>query len=408
MPSVPTVVSTVHSGEFAVTSDASACSDVPVPMSSEQRQRMLARPRQALILVASVVIVIAGMRAASSLLLTALIALFITIMVIPLLRKLQRIGVPTLASIAIVMLSVLSTLAAFGVVLTRSIQDTLLTLAAHPSTFDETLSSVTAALNRAGIAVTRDGLAEVIANAGLMDKIGPLAGQLLSLMTNVVFVTVMVGFMLAESSGLHRKLDLALGSLEERRRHFTGAITRVRRYVWIKSLVSIATGVLAGVSCWIAGVEAPLLWGLIAFGLNYIPMLGSLIAAIPPVLLALDSSPLVAAGLAAAYIAINIVMAEIVEPHVLADRIGLSPAVILLSLLFWGWVFGAIGMLLAVPFTMILFAYCDYRDDLRWLAMLLSSRSIIEARTSFEQDHSRPPAMVIVSGPPSGSGAVIA
>jgi len=348
---------------------------------SEPRRPNFSRTTPALLSIAALVIIIAGLQAATWLLLPAVLAIFVSAMVVPLLHRLRGWGVPTWACITIVMLVVLAGLSGFIALLTRSLQDLIGTFATHGGVFEDLVAFIDTRLREIGLPVSLSDIGSHFDPASLMTNARNVAGGLVSFVSNALFVTVMVGFMVAESAGLARKLDVAWGPLARRGKGIRDAVRRVRRYVWLKTVISLATGLLAGLACWAAGVEAPLLWGVLAFGLNYIPMLGSLIAAIPPVLLAFAQGWPTTVALIAAYLAINIIMANIIEPRVLGRRLNISPAVILLSLLFWGWIFGPIGLLLAVPFTMIVSSYSQYHKDLRWLAVLLSSNSKFDDRT---------------------------
>jgi predicted PurR-regulated permease PerM len=136
------------------------------------------------------------------------------------------------------------------------------------------------------------------------------------------------------------------------------------------------TGVAAALWVWILGVDFPIIWGVLAFLLNYVPNLGSIVAAIPPMLLAFvqyggGTAFLVAAG----YTVINLVIGNIIEPRFMGQGLGLSTLVVFLSLVFWGWLFGPVGMLLSVPLTMMLKIGFESHPDTRWLAIVLGPES---------------------------------
>ncbi|MBA7685918.1 AI-2 transport protein TqsA [subsurface metagenome] len=140
----------------------------------------------------------------------------------------------------------------------------------------------------------------------------------------------------------------------------------------IKTLVSLATGVL--VTIWIAiiGVDYPLLWGLLAFALNYVPNIGSIIAAIPVVLLATIQLGIIqAVAVAIGYLAVNLVMGNVIEPRFMGRGLGLSTLVVFLSLIFWGWILGPVGMLLSVPLTITAKIALDSSEETRWIGVLL-------------------------------------
>jgi len=120
-------------------------------------------------------------------------------------------------------------------------------------------------------------------------------------------------------------------------------------------------------------VDYAILWGLLAFLLNYIPNIGSIIAAVPAVLLGLvQHGIIIALVIAGIYVGVNVVIGNMVEPRFMGNRLGLSPLVVFISLVFWGWILGPVGMLLSVPLTMILKIALETTDEWRWLAVLLS------------------------------------
>jgi predicted PurR-regulated permease PerM len=142
--------------------------------------------------------------------------------------------------------------------------------------------------------------------------------------------------------------------------------------VAIKPLVSLATGGFVALWVGLLGVDFPLLWGLVAFLMNYIPSLGSILAAVPAILLTIvQLGPGRALAVAIGYLVVNVVLGNFVEPHFMGRRLGMSTLVVFLSLVFWGWVWGPVGMLLSVPLTMVLKILLENTEDLRWVAVLL-------------------------------------
>ncbi len=146
------------------------------------------------------------------------------------------------------------------------------------------------------------------------------------------------------------------------------------KYFSIKTAVSGLTGVLVGIVLAIAGVDYPVLWGFLAFLLNFVPSIGSILAAIPPVLLAIVQPELgagTAVVVAVFLLAINLVVGTVLEPRFMGRGLDLSSLVVFLSLLFWGWVLGPVGMLLSVPLTatvkIILEAFAEGRPIARLL-----------------------------------------
>ena len=175
-------------------------------------------------------------------------------------------------------------------------------------------------------------------------------------------------------------MRFAFGSVEAERR-FGKIITEMRRYLVIKTLISLITGTFITLWLWILGVDFALLWGFCAFVLNYIPNLGSIIAAVPTTLLAVlqlgfGYALLVALG----YLVVNVALGNFVEPLWMGRRLGLSALVVLLSLVFWGWVWGPVGMLLSVPLTMVVKIMLENSEDLKWVAVLLGDDRSLASR----------------------------
>jgi predicted PurR-regulated permease PerM len=152
----------------------------------------------------------------------------------------------------------------------------------------------------------------------------------------------------------------------------TGFVDDVKQYVALKTVTSLATGVLIAVWLTLLGVDFALLWGVLAFALNYVPNIGSIIAAIPALMLAMVQFGIVKTLIAAGgYVVVNTVVGSGIEPRLMGRGLGLSTLVVFMSLLFWGWLLGPVGMLLSVPLTITAKIALDSREDTRWLAVLL-------------------------------------
>jgi predicted PurR-regulated permease PerM len=179
-------------------------------------------------------------------------------------------------------------------------------------------------------------------------------------------------FILIEASGFPRKLQAAFPNPEKTLGHFKAMTGSVNQYMGVKAIFSLATGVLVWILLALIGVDFAPTWGLLAFLLNFIPNIGSFIAALPAILLALIQLGLPAALEALlGYLVVNITIGNFLEPRFMGRRLGLSTLVVFLSLLFWGWVLGPIGMVLSVPLTMIAKIALAANEDSRWLAVLL-------------------------------------
>lgn len=151
-------------------------------------------------------------------------------------------------------------------------------------------------------------------------------------------------------------------------------LAEIRRYVVVKGCLSFAGGIALGAWCWAWGVEGALVWGTVAFLMNFVPIVGSLLAAVPPVVLAfVTAGPAAALGVASGYAVVNLVVDNIVEPRVMGRAVGLSPLVVLIAMATWGFVLGPIGALLSVPLTIALRTVLMASGQ-TWIEPLLSDR----------------------------------
>ena len=218
---------------------------------------------------------------------------------------------------------------------------------------------------------------------GVLDHVNPawvleLAGQLFNgfgvVLANAFLILLTVVFILLEASTFSGKLHAIARDAHLTRASVDAFMGTVRRYLAIKSLMSLGTGAAVWIWLTLLGVDYPVLWGLLAFLLNYVPNIGSIIAAVPAVLLALvQLGPAAAAWSAAGYFAINVVFGNVLEPRFMGRGVGLSPLVVFLSLIFWGWVLGPVGMFLSVPLTITAKIALAASDETRWAAVLLGT-----------------------------------
>jgi AI-2 transport protein TqsA len=155
------------------------------------------------------------------------------------------------------------------------------------------------------------------------------------------------------------------------------SVTDIQKYLGIKTLISALTGILAGAWCWFFDLQYPLLWAILAFVFNYIPAVGSTAASIPAVIEALvQHGGGAAIGIAIGYGGINFALDNFVQPQLLGNRFGISALVVVMSVIFWGWVWGPLGMFLAVPLTMVMKVLLDNSEEFRWVSVAMSQKKI--------------------------------
>ncbi len=326
---------------------------------------------------AALVILIAGIRAAAALVVPFLLSIFIAVLCAPLVFWLTGRKVPTAAAVLLVISGVLGVGGLIGGIVSASIDDFSQRLPAYQQRLRAEIAEPAAwieqlGLERYGIDVSLDALGDVVDPAAAMDIAGNALKEIGSFLTNMLLILLTVIFILLEASGFRAKLDAAFGNAHSTFSGFGAFASSVKHYLAIKTAVSLLTGLVVTLWLWFLGVDFPILWGLFAFLFNYIPNIGSIIAAVPAVLLAFIQYGAGAALLAAGgYVAVNVVIGNFVEPKFMGEGLGLSPLVVFLSLVFWGWLLGTVGMLLSIPLTITVKIALESNPDTRWAGILL-------------------------------------
>ncbi len=324
-----------------------------------------------LVTAAALVVVIAGLQAAKALLVPFLLAAFIAIVCLPPLAFLRRHGWPDSLAILGIALALVLAIVLIGAFVGASVADFTRNLPDYQARLQAMSTGLAGWLAAHGIRLDAAGLAENLDLSVVMGLAGNLLSGFGNALANAFLIVLTVIFLLIEATAIPHKWR-AMGAQAPSTAHIDRFIESVHSYLVIKGWVSLATGLL--VAGWLAllGVDYPALWGLLAFLFNFVPNIGSIIAAAPAVLLALiqlGTGMALATGLG--YLVINLVMGNIVEPRFMGRGVGLSTLVVFLSLVFWGWVLGPVGMLLSVPLTMIVKLALEANESTRWIAILI-------------------------------------
>lgn len=332
---------------------------------------------RALIGAAALVVVVAGLDAAEDVLLPVLVAVFLAILTAPVMRALQRAGLPSTAAIGVVVVMVALVLVGATGVLASTVRSFTAQAPRYEEPLRRLLTDTLARARSLGLETPDAGdLTQLLQPDAMLALAGQLLNAVVALSSQVVIVTITMTFILLEANELAHKTRLAFGEDGAAERSFGEAPLQVQRYLVVKSVASASTGLLLGVYVYALGLDFAMMWGLVAFLLNFIPTIGSIVAAIPPILLAIVQLGWVKAALVTAgYLAVNTAIGNIIEPRVLGRTLGLSPLVVFLSLLFWGWLWGPAGLLFCVPLTVMAKLVLEGSDDTRWIAIFLGSHS---------------------------------
>ena len=334
-----------------------------------------------LLTAAAFVIVVAGMRASAGILVPFLLAIFVAVICAPLYQAMIRRHVPASLAILGIVLVILAAVLVMAGVLERTINSITGRLPQYQAALFAQIDALWRWLEGYGVELPEATLREYFDPQWLLRYLGAVASTLGDVLITTFIIVIVAIFILLEGSALPDKIRRADGLSLETWTRLRQIVADVRRYMFLKTLMSLLTGAL--VALWLlgVGVEFPILLGVLAFALNYIPTIGSIVAAVPGILLALIEFGLGTSALTAlAYVVINVGVSNGIEPRYLGHGLGLSPLVVILSVLFWGWVLGAMGMLLAVPLTMTVKIALESSDDTRWMAVLMSGRPRRAAR----------------------------
>ena len=340
-------------------------------------------------------VVVAGLRAASPILEPVIFSAFLAVLALPPINWLQRKGLPDWLAVTFVFFGVVGAFSVLSILL----GDSLSSISDKLPLYEARLEAMTADgltwLESFGFDLSVDSLVAQIDTGQAARVVQATVASISSILSNTAFVLMTTAFILVEAAGFPRKIRAALGDPEADLDRFSAVLGDIQKYLSIKTWISLLTGGLAWITCAAVGVDYPVLWGVVAFFLNYIPTLGSIIAAVPPTVLALIQYGVKEAVIVlACYVAINMVVGSVIEPKVMGERLGLSGLVVFLSLVCWGWVWGPLGMFLSVPLTMVVKILLENSDDLRWIAVLLGDGSETKARldTSARAGESPEPA----------------
>ena len=325
-----------------------------------------------LVIAAALVIIVVGINQAQSVLVSFLVAVFFAIIGTPPVLWLQRKRIPSFVAVLLVVSGMIAILLIVGAIVGASINSFYTELPVYQTRLREQVSAFQSFLATKGIRGMDKVLLGYINPAAVMNLTVGLLSGLGSALSNIVLILLTVTFILLEASSFPVKLRAVLGHPRQVFPQFTRFISDIERYMLIKTLISLATGILIGIWLSILGVDFPILWGFLAFLLNYVPNVGSTIAAVPAVLLALIQLGIGSALMATAgYMAVNFILDTVIETKIMGQRLGLSTLVVFLSLIFWGSLLGPIGMVLCIPLTMTLKFACENNKDTQWIAVLL-------------------------------------
>lgn len=332
------------------------------------------RLERLLLMAAALVVVVAGLRAASAIVIPFLMAVFVATIAAPVYAGMRGRGISAVTSLLVLMLA----LAGVGFLVVNLVQASVGELTASLPKYQRLLveqrDGFLEWLDAKGVDSKAMALEERLDPRQLVRYVGTLATAVSAMVGQGFLILIIVVFILLEIALLPAKIRQLPGMTGEDWVTLNRMVDDVRRVMGIKTLMSLLTGAVVWIWLAVLGVKQAALLALLAFLLNYIPAIGSIVASIPALLLTLaESGPGLAVLCGIGYVVINIGISNFLEPRFMGRGLKLSPLIVLISIIFWGWVLGPMGMLLSLPLTAVVKLALETNPDTRWLAVLLGS-----------------------------------
>ena len=329
--------------------------------------------QMSLMSVACVVIILAGLKAAQAIVVPFLLAIFITVLVSPLVLYVQKIRVGRVFSFLIITFAFVAIIVFFGAVIFDAIKEFSARLPELQAKFEEVLGGVSAKLSRFGIELNAASLGIDPSEAAA--QLSALLRKTGSIVSTGFFIFIMVSFMVFESSVIDEKIRYFSQSSRATHTFVKKFASSLKKYLLIKTIASACTGALIGLGLWALGVPYAALWGILAFVLNFIPTIGSIVAVFPTLFVTLATMDISSSiWTIAIYLVVNVAIGNIIEPRFLGQGLGLSTISVLAGLLLWGFVLGIGGLFLAVPLTMSIQIALASNDKTKSIATLLGNK----------------------------------
>jgi predicted PurR-regulated permease PerM len=329
-----------------------------------------------LLSMAGVVVTVAGIRSVSGILGPVFLALMLTVTASPLSTWLRRHGAPDWAAAAALVVTVYLVLFGLGGALVLALSRLVDLMPQYQSQFAQLRADVTRALGDLGVGAqqVRD-VAGWIQPGGVAGVLHAVLGGVLGLLSNGIFLLAVLLFLCLDAVHFPDRLRTAAAQRPEVIGALRSFARGTRRYLLVSTVFGLVVAVIDTLVLWALGVPLPVLWGLLSFITNYIPNIGFVIGLVPPALLALlEGGPARMAMVIGLYCAVNFVIQSVVQPKMVGAAVGLSATVSFLSLVFWSWVLGPLGALLAIPLSLLAKGLLiDVDPATRWIDPLIGA-----------------------------------
>jgi predicted PurR-regulated permease PerM len=330
---------------------------------------------RAVIIAAAIAIAVFFVKAAASIMGPILLAAFIAIIATPPLRWLRRKRVPKWIALAVIILALFEIGSLLVLVFTGQLEGFRDGLPSYQNRLILLNDQIGSWLEGLGVDNAREAIRGIYDPTLAIGLVRAALSNARDTFGTGLLVLLTVIFMLLEAPDLPAKLKKAFNLTDEGERRIQRVSSAINHYMVIKTITSIATALCIWAWLRIFGIDFAVLWAILAFLLNFIPFIGSLLMTVPAVLMALVQTDLPTTLLVAlGYFAANTVIGSILEPRVMGRGLGISTLAVFLSLLLWGWVLGTVGVFLAVPISMVLIIALDASPQTRPFAVLLGPK----------------------------------
>ncbi|MEN8190459.1 MAG: AI-2E family transporter [Thermodesulfobacteriota bacterium] len=330
--------------------------------------------RDTVLTLAGIVFLLAAARQSVAIVDPFLLALFIAVIAVTPVNWLKKRGVPSTLAVGLVLLAVVLLLVLTSLMIGSSMAQFSQALPGYQERIAELTEQVVSFLLTKGIDIRDAGILKAVDPGVVLNFANSLFSGVADILSNSALIMFTTMFMLFDAMAFPAKFVAVEGSNTEKTLQQIARIVKsTNEYTVIKAAVSLLTGIVIWLGLTLIGLDFAVLWGVIAFGLNFVPNIGSILAAVPAILLGLiqlgASKTLIIIGL---YLGVNIIMGNVLEPRIMGKKLGLSTLAVFLSLVFWGWLLGPVGMLLSVPLTMVVKLASMNNPQTIWFAVLLS------------------------------------
>lgn len=325
--------------------------------------------------VAAAVITVAGLKSISELLAPAFLAVVLTIAAHPLRRFLTSRGVPGWLTTAILVVTVYAVVLSLVLSLVVAVARLAELMPAYQDDLTALVDDTVDRLSALGVEDEQiSALAQALTPSQLVSTVAGLLSGLVDVLSNLFFIATLLLFLAVDATWFPDRLTKVAGGRSGMAQALSQFAVGTRRYIAVSTVFGLIVAVLDVGLLYLLGIPLPLLWGLLAFITNYIPNIGFVVGLLPPALLGLlEGGWSGAIAVIAGYSVLNVVIQSVIQPRFVGSAVGLSTSLTFLSLVFWAWVFGPLGALLAIPFSLLARALLvDLDPGSRWVASLLS------------------------------------